>query len=205
MADDGEKLLERAVGGDRAALAELLTKYGPMLRAELNIDRRWQTVLEADDVLQVTYLEAFLHITSFAPNGLAGFYTWLKRIAENNLRDAIKGLERQKRPQPGQRVEVRVGENSTIQLLDLLGVTSATPSRQVAHAELMAAFDAAMQALPPDYATVVRMYDLEGRSIADVAAAVKRSAGAVHMLRARAHARLGELLGPGSQFFSRAP
>lgn len=205
MADDGDKLLERAVGGDRAALAELLTRYGPMLRAELNIDRRWQTVLEPDDVLQVTYLEAFLHITSFAPNGLAGFYTWLKRIAENNLRDAIKGLERQKRPQPEQRVEVRTGENSAIQLLDLLGVTSATPSRQVAHGELIAAFEAAMQALPPDYATVVRMYDLESRSITDVAAAVKRSPGAVHMLRARAHARLGELLGPGSQFFSHAP
>ena len=49
---------------------------------------------------------------------------------------------------------------------------------------------------------MIRLYDLEGRPIAEVAAEMGRSSGAVHMLRARAHDRLRELLGPESAFFT---
>jgi hypothetical protein len=48
------------------------------------------------------------------------------------------------------------------------------------------------------------MYDLEDRAIDDVTKALGRTRGAVHMLRARAHERLRELLGAESIFFSRA-
>ena len=51
-------------------------------------------------------------------------------------------------------------------------------------------------------ATVVRLYDIEGRSGPEVATTMGRSRGAVVMLRARAHDRLAELLGSGSKFFS---
>ncbi|HEY3242379.1 MAG TPA: sigma-70 family RNA polymerase sigma factor, partial [Phycisphaerae bacterium] len=61
---------------------------------------------------------------------------------------------------------------------------------------------AAIGKLPADYAKVVRMYDLEGRSVAEVAAAVGRSEGAVYMLRSRAHDRLRELLASASRFMS---
>ncbi len=56
--------------------------------------------------------------------------------------------------------------------------------------------------LPPDYATVIRLYDLQGKPIAEVAADLGRSEGAVYMLRARTHDRLRELLPGESKFFS---
>ena len=56
--------------------------------------------------------------------------------------------------------------------------------------------------LPLDHRQVVRVYDLEGRSAAEVAGTMGRSQGAVHMLRARAYDRLRELLGAESRFFS---
>ena len=63
----------------------------------------------------------------------------------------------------------------------------------------------ALGSLPGDYEKVVRMYDLEGRPIGEVAAELGRSEGAVYMLRARAHDRLREQMGPASKFFTHAP
>ena len=64
------------------------------------------------------------------------------------------------------------------------------------------AVESTLMQLPPDYATVIRMYDLQGRPIAEVAAEMNRSTGAVHMLRARAHDQLRCLLGTETDFFS---
>ena len=59
--------------------------------------------------------------------------------------------------------------------------------------------NAALNTLPADYRTAVRLYDLEGRPVAEVAGTMGRSAGAVHMLRARAHERLRAFLGTPSK------
>ena len=203
MALPADELVSRAIGGDADALSALLAEAAPRLRAEISIDPRWNSVLDADDVLQVTFLEAFLQVQRFQSAGPGAFYGWLRRIADNNLRDAVKGLERLKRPPPVAQMAAPAGGDSVVALFELLGVTTATPSRAAAAHELQSALDAALATLPGDYGVVVRKYDLEGLPIADVAAAVGRSAGAVHMLRARAHNQLAELLGPSGNFFSR--
>jgi RNA polymerase sigma-70 factor, ECF subfamily len=197
-----DSLVTRAVSGDVDALAALLYQHGPTIEEKLRIGKAWRAALDASDVMQVTYLEAFLEIGRFDPERAAAFPTWLRRIAENNLRDAIRGLERQKRPPAEQRAELPPHGDSLIGLCALLGATTTTPSRVAARGELQRALQLAVAELPADYALVVRRYDLEGRSIAQVAAELGRSPGAVHMLRARAHERLRELLGPASAFFS---
>ena len=196
-------MVRAAVSGDPDALATLLRQYAPQLRGQLSIDARWQSVLDADDILQVTFTEAFLRVTSFVPAGPGAFLAWLSRIADNNLRDAIKGLSRQKRPPPTAQVAAQSGE-SVVQLFEMLGVTTTTPSRAVAQVELLAALERAMAALPEDYARAIRAYDLEGRPINETAELLGRGAGAVHMLRARGHGRLRELLGQ-NPFTSDAP
>ncbi|TWT45538.1 ECF RNA polymerase sigma-E factor [Phycisphaerae bacterium RAS1] len=203
MASSPDERIARAIAGDTEAASSLLREYAPRLRAQLSIDPRWQSVLDADDVLQVTFLECFLKIKSFQPGGSGAFYGWLRRIAENNLRDAVKGLEAQKRPPPAVQAARGKSDESFVALYDLLRVTSATPSRAVGAGEMAGALERALAALPADYAQIIRAYDLEGRPIAEVAAETKRSPGAIHMLRARAHDRLRELLGSPSDFFSR--
>ena len=46
------------------------------------------------DVMQVTYLEAFLHIDQLTARDTSAFLAWLTRIAENAIRDAVRGLTR---------------------------------------------------------------------------------------------------------------
>lgn len=204
MPVSGQDLFEKAVRGDDDALRALLQRHGPQVHTVISgkIGRQWQTVLDADDVMQVTYLEAFMQIDQLMARDPASFTRWLTRIAENNLRDVIKVLERPKRPPPRKRVQALGGADSYVELLDLLASDSATPSRTAAKQEVVRMVDTALGELPGDYGTVIRLYDLEGGSAAQVAASMNRSVGAVHMLRSRAHVRLREMLGPPSKFFS---
>lgn len=198
------ELTTRAVKGDEEALALLLEREGPIVRERLEprINPVWRPSFDADDVMQITYMEAFLRIARFVPVGPGSFRAWLQQIAENNLRDAIKSLERAKRPDPRRRVHGPPGEQSFVALVEVLGVTTTTPSRHAAAAELPSLIDRAVAELPPDYERVIRMYDLEGRGTSEVAAAMGRSSGAIFMLRARAHERLKEILGSSSKYFS---
>jgi len=204
MLDSEAALLQRAVEGDSVALRALLEAFGGKVRQRLagRIDKRYRALLDEDDVMQVAYLEAFLHIDQLTARDTPAFVAWLTRIAENALRDALRGLSRQKRPDPGRRVLSPAGVDSYIGLLECLGVTTTTPSRQVARQDVTSILEAAIQRLPADYQKAVRLYDLEGRPVAEVAQLMDRSPGAVHMLRARAHDRLRLELGGSSQLFT---
>ncbi|HKQ47858.1 MAG TPA: RNA polymerase sigma factor [Phycisphaerae bacterium] len=204
MADDDTTLLQRAVEGDVAALRLLLERFGGEVRQRIagRIDKRWQALLDEDDVMQVTYLEAFLHIDQLTARDTQSFLAWLTRIAENAIRDAIRGLSRQKRPDPARRIAPATVTDSYVGLLECLGVTTTTPSREAVSRDAAEVLKAAVERLPPDYRTAVHLYDLEGRTVSDVAAAMNRSVGAVHMLRARGHDRLRQDLGSSSQFFT---
>lgn len=204
MAASETDLVARAIRGDSEALTDLLEQEGPAVRQriESTLNSVWRSSFDPDDVMQVSYMEAFMQIGRFQPGGPGSFRAWLAHIAENNMRDAIKSLERAKRPDPRKRVHGPPGEQSFVALVELLGVTNSTPSQHAARREFRGAIDSALSRMPPDYSRVITLYDLEGRSPQEVAAIMGRSQGAVFMLRARAHDKLRELLGSSSQFFS---
>ena len=199
---DGDVAL--AIGGDVKALERLIALHHKELRQGLEekIARRHRAVLAADDVLQVTYTEAFLRIGQFSPDGRGSFEGWLTRGAENNLKDAIRALEREKRLPRDRRIVRDSDAESYTTLLASLSASGTTPTRHASREEAKAIIDAALDELPPDYGKVIRLYDLEGLPIDEVAKSLDRRRGAVHMLKARAHERLRELLGDPTRFFS---
>jgi RNA polymerase sigma-70 factor (ECF subfamily) len=201
--DDGT--LAKAVAGDQAALSRLLERFGAEVASELRISPKWRGIVDADDVMQVTYLEAFLGIRGFKPGGPGAFKAWLRRIAEHNLLDAIKEVGRLKRPQPAHRAAPTPAssDETYIALVESLTGTTVSPSGVAAAAEVHRVVEVALEALPPDYATVVRLHDIQGMSGPEVAAAMGRSSGAVRMLLARARERLREALGSTSRYFTR--
>lgn len=205
MSLDDESLLSSAVAGDAEALTSLLGRYGGEARAAISgaIGQQWRSVIDEDDVMQVTYVEAFLQIKRFQPNGIASFRAWLKRIAEHNLQDAIKGLGRDKRPNPRNRVRAPAGhEESVMALYDVVGGDSVTPSRVARGKERIGIVEESIRRLPEDYRKVIELYELQGRSVEEVAEQLGRSSGAVFMLRARALDRLRALLPSVSSFLS---
>lgn len=194
------RLINRAVHGDADALTDLLSEFGPRLEASLHLGRRWRPLIDVADVMQVTYLEAFIQISRFDPNN-GSFLRWLRTIAANNLRDAIRGLSGRNRPPADRRVSFEAATDSVVELFDLINATTTTPSRVSGRNEIHSLIRGAVERLPADYRSVIEKYDLAGESISDVAAALGRSKGAVHMLRARAHDQLRLMLGAETQFF----
>lgn len=79
VVDDDQLLINRALGGERAAFGELALRYQ---------DRLFSSMLgvtgsaeEAEDVVQDALVRAFLKLDSFQQN--SQFFTWLYRIAFN--------------------------------------------------------------------------------------------------------------------------
>ena len=207
MADTHESYLEQAIAGDSLALAALLKEFGPQVRRRIagRIAPQLRSSFDEDDVMQVTYLEAFLRIDQFTPTGPNSFLAWLRRIAENNLRDAVKELNRGKRPPPQKRISAPRNDDSYVNLIGKLGASITSPSRHAAGQEAKQIIDSSLTHMPKDYQDVIRLYDLDNLSAPEVANEMERSVGAVYMLRARALDSLQGLLPSESKFFTRTP
>ncbi len=200
-----ESLVHRAVSGDSDALAALLERHGPRIRRQIDraIPQRWRACISAEDVMQETYIDAFLDIGGFDPaDGEEGFARWLATLAKRNLVDALRMLEAEKRGGKHRRVEPRGADGSFVALYEQLGHSRSTPSGHAARNERHACLQRAIEQLPPAYRTVVGMCDLGGRPVEEVAAALERSHGAVFMLLARAHRYLHKYMGTASLYLS---
>src|SRR5687767_9841802 len=104
---DGERaLVAAAIGGDRGALERLLLAHYDMLasRVAARLPARLQATQAVEDILQVTFCQAFRDIGRFEQRDDATFGNWLARIAENRLLDAIKQHDCAKRGGDLQRV-----------------------------------------------------------------------------------------------------
>lgn len=203
-----DTLLQRAVAGEQEALAALLECCASTLRNRLApaMPARWRHAFDLDDVLQHTFADALLSITSLEPRGMDAFTAWLVTLGRHNILNAIRGLEADKRGGGRARLggAMQAGaDDSCVNLLDQLGAETRTASRAVARQEAVASLLQAIEMLPDAHRTAVLLYDIECRPMDSVAAALARSPGAVHMLRARAHRLLAERLGTASRYLSR--
>lgn len=198
---DEASLLESAQNRDVDALCELLRRHGPSVRRTLQINPRWNSLLEVDDVMQVTYFEAFDQIDQFASKP-DSFRPWLARIAANNLANAIQWLERKKRPQPQKRLNPPPGEDSAIWLYEFVSASTTSPSASASRNEARVALESELRKLPADYAGVIRHIYFDEKSVPEVARILGRSKGAVHLLRSRAIDRLRKQMGSSSRFLT---
>lgn len=192
--DAEDQRVARAIDGDLQDLEQLLREAEPIARSRLQIAPKWSRSFDVDDVLQVSFLEAFLRIGALATPTVAAFQAWFLRIAENNLIDATRSLDRARRPDANDRVTQGAGGESARTLLLQVAGGDTTAGGQAAIAEQIERMHAAIAELPESYRRVVQLLDLEQRPLAEVAEELGRSIGAVHMLRSRAHGRLAELV-----------
>ncbi len=183
--DAEDQLLALAKCGDRDALTMLLERHGPAVRQQLDINSRWRSVIDDDDIMQVTYFEAFQQIGHFRSDAGA-FAGWLGTIARNNLRDAIAWLECQKRAAPGDRLEPPRGQDSVAWLYELAGGTATTPSAHASSKETRRILEREIAELPAVHGQVLQLVYFDGKAVAEVAELLGRTRGAVHLLRLRA-------------------
>ncbi len=210
---DSSQLLVRAVTGDEIAINRLLRANHERLLAELErrLPNDVREVLGPEDVAQEAYVIVFRRIADFdaarshddsSQSDL--FFPWLLRIAENRAMSMVRDLRADKRG--GGRARVR-GQNrdssEVVNLLELLSAHSRTPSRSVAVREAADAVQTALDRLSPDHRDVLRLRYIEALPVADVAARLKRSEGAIHQLCRRGLRALRDEIGDPAHYLTR--
>ena len=165
-------LVSRAKTGDRTAFESLVAEYTEELRDRIGFRMGPQVrgKLEPEDVLQETFLRAFQSIEHFTWRGDASFLRWLQSIAENRIRDAVKGPR-------GERM---------LQLSDQIGARSPSPSTNLRRDERFDRLNRSLAHLSPDHREVILLSRIEGLKLRAVARRMDRSENAVKNLLLRA-------------------
>jgi RNA polymerase sigma-70 factor, ECF subfamily len=180
------ELLETARQGRADAFSALVRRHDRYLyRVARSIVRDDQ---EAEDVVQQTYLNAFMKIADF--RGEATLRTWLTRIALN------EALRRKRR----QRGHVDLGEIDTARervrsQIYLTPLAQATPEGELARSQIRQTLEHAIDDLPPAFRTVLIMRDVEEANVEETANVLGIKAETVRTRLHRARNMLRERLG----------
>jgi len=147
------ELRARLISGEEAALAELYDSFGPIVyRQALRVTGDWAA---AEDVTQEVFVYVWAHPSRFDPDR-GDFRTWLGMIAHR------RGVDWVRRAVAQNRREAASADPETVVGPAELAITS------LAHALIRRAVDA----LPAEQRTAVRLAYFEGHTYRHVATAL---------------------------------
>jgi RNA polymerase sigma-70 factor (ECF subfamily) len=175
-----EDVIAQILGGRTALFELLMRRYNERIyRAARSIVR---DELEAEDVMQQAYVNAFTHLGQF--NGSARFSTWLTRIVIN---EALGRVRRRSRYEPIDatplKVEPLMAHNP-----------EENPERQAFAHELRGLLEWAIDRLPDGTREVFMLRDVEGLTTLEVAECLGVSEDVVKTRLSRGRAALRRLL-----------
>jgi RNA polymerase sigma-70 factor (ECF subfamily) len=188
--DDRQAQLDRARGGDSAALGEILQAYRPYIRVIARAARQGcaPARLDDSDLIQDTLLLAHRAFGRFRGTTVAEFAGWLRQLTLRTVGHAVRAhLGTGKRD---------AGMERPLADFDGLAVPdgSSPDSRAVRH-ERAAKIAAAMEQLPDDMRQVVLGRLVDGLPYSTLATQLGKSEGALRASYTRALRRLREFLG----------
>ena len=196
-----EQCCVAAAAGDTEALERLLAHYHArfLSHARRKVGPDWAGKLEAEDVLQEAYADAFATIQSFAYRGEESFYHWLVRIIDHRFVDQLRHAKRKKRGADRQ-VPLQGQRSTWTSLFDQCMSDPNSPSLAMRREDAAGALVRCVACLPPDYRDVVQRVFLNEEPLAAVAADLGKSEDALRRLAGRALERLRDCLGRASRF-----
>jgi RNA polymerase sigma-70 factor (ECF subfamily) len=195
---DPELLLQEARGGDAATLGRLLEMYRRYLGllARVQIGQRLQGKVDAEDLVQETFLEAHQNFARFRGATEAEFVRWLRQILAANLADLLRRYLGARGRDVRLEREIEDAFDQSSVLLDRgLIAPQSSPSHQAARREQAVLLADALDELPEDYRDVLVLRHLEGLTFPEVAQRLGRSLDSVEKLWMRGLVRLRQILG----------
>ncbi len=180
--DSTAYLVVRAASGEAAARNRLAARYiGPLRRfAHGRLPARARSLLDTDDLVQVTMIRAFDSMKSFEWRGQGSFLAYLRQILLNRMRDEIRRADRG----PDQ-----------LELPENLSSGGLSPLEAAIGRDTLEIYEKALSQLTPSQQEAVIMRIELGCTFPEIAQAMGRpTANAARMVVARAVARMAELM-----------
>ncbi|MCA9038944.1 MAG: sigma-70 family RNA polymerase sigma factor [Planctomycetaceae bacterium] len=178
MTVDDQQLIEHFLQGDAAAFDQLVLRYQDRLFNTLL--RMFNSEQDALDAAQEAFVQAFQKLDTF--QGKSQFYSWLCRIAINNVLS-------QKRKR-------KVATASLDSAREKAGIEpdddnrENRPSHQLETSENQSAIQQALNELPEDQRTVIVLKEIDGLKYEEIAEILDCPVGTV---RSRIHRARSEL------------
>lgn len=179
---DDRTLIESAARGDRGAFEALVRKYETKVyHLAFSFVRDPAT---AEDLAQDAFVKAYLHLPEFRFD--SEFGTWLYRIAVNRVKDHLRKV--------GRRHEVSLSEIPEGRLAGEDPSLARDEARE--QARRRAAVQQALGTLPPKYAMILSLRDVQGLSYDEIVRTLKVSPGTVDSRLFRARRMLRKKMAP---------
>ena len=173
MVSSTEELLKNAELGDDDAFGLLLLQHfdsiEELIRPKMPV--RHLARFSVEDIIQDAFSHAFRDRESLSDWSLPTFRSWLRRIAENRLLDAVEKHDAKKRGGQFRQIYSDASPDSSIRtLLEDLAISSVTASANLRESELHAAVQMAIDQLPSEQKELIVLRYMEEMSTKQLAA-----------------------------------
>jgi RNA polymerase sigma-70 factor, ECF subfamily len=190
-----DPLIQRALAGEEAALAELFDTHRTRLKrmVTLRMDSRLQARVDASDVLQEAYLDLAQRLPEYAEQAKYPFFLWLRLITKRRLAQVHrKHLDAAMRNAD---LEVSLnrqttGQASTFFLASQLIGQFTSPSQQVIRAEMQVKLQEVLNSMDPNDREILALRHFEELSNEETAQVLEISTSAASKRYVRALRRL---------------
>lgn len=171
---------------DKSDVGELLENYRPWCRVFIRqslfgqLGRR----IDESDVIQSTWLDVIRKLDQFNGKSEAEFFAWLKKILENNLKNAFRDNMAVKRDfRREQDFGMQMG-SASLNWWEPIAPDS-TPSNKFLNGESALRLAKAIESLPENQRTAVELRHLQGMKLREVCDAMDKTSDAVVSLLRR--------------------
>ena len=192
-----DDLLARIRVGDENALALLLEAHRPRLLrvVERKMADSLRRKVDPEDVLQdamVHCVKAFGDVDPATIDPIA----WIHQVCERRVIDAHRHFFSAQKRDAGREVALQGGRSTETSpaLIDMLINSFTTPSQAFARGQREQMLANAMQELPEEQSSVLRMRYVEGLPTKQIAAQMNKTDGAIRVMLTRSLKRLEKFL-----------
>ncbi|MFT6153003.1 MAG: RNA polymerase sigma-70 factor (ECF subfamily) [Bermanella sp.] len=185
LQDSDKQLVLRVQKGDKRAFDLLVLKHQHKI---MSLVSRYVDMGEVPDVTQEAFIKAYRALKNF--RGDSQFYTWLYRIAVNTAKNYL--VTQGRRP-PTQDIDVNDAEHYSVAgaLKDI-----ATPESIIARDQLKEVVFEAIDQLPDELRTAIRLRELEGMSYEEIGEVMDCPIGTVRSRIFRARESIDKAMAP---------
>ncbi len=187
-ASQWDELLQEARAGEPLAIGELIETWRTYLfhlvESEISDDLRQK--VGVSDLVQSACLDIHLRFGDFRGSTIDEWRVWLKRMMLHDLEDARRRFVDAQRRDVRRERALASGDGPTFDVCD----PHRSPRASLIGQEESEALRAALQRLPEDYRTVLRLRNWDGLPLAEVGRRMNRSEEAARKLWSRAIVRL---------------
>lgn len=197
--NDCDPLLKLAVGGDKQSWGTLLQRHRERLRrmVALRLDRRLQGRIDASDVIQDAYQEAWLRLPEYIRKRPAPFFLWLRFLTGQKLQELHRRHLGTRMRNAAREVSLYGGdvpEASSAALAAQLMGRELRPSEAAVRAEMKRRLLEALDALDPMDREVLALRHFEHLNNVETAQVLGLATSAASKRYLRALKRLKDIL-----------